>query len=90
MLFRSPQIRPPIIMTIDASKCGRFVLNSIIKKLMNSKTPWGNDIVEGVVIKNYNTQTFAKISRFDFSGEITKHHRRKPLKMNWLKSGEEK
>ena len=45
----------------------------ILDKFMNLQSKWSDDLVEGIVVANYDKQLFGKISRFDSSGEIEEH-----------------
>lgn len=48
-------------------------IKELLNELMNKKSLWSDDFVEGIVVKNYDKQMFGKISRFDNSGEIDEH-----------------
>ena len=49
------------------------LVKPILKNFMNMESRWADDLVEGIVVANYDKQLFGKISRFDVSGEIDEH-----------------
>ena len=59
------------------------MLSSFLGKFLSLKSRWSDDNVEGIVIANYKKQIFGKISRFDVSEEIEKHHLRKEKIFNY-------
>lgn len=50
---------------------------------MNLQSQWSDDLVEGIVVANYDKQLFGKISRFDNSGEIDIHWSKKDRIKNY-------
>jgi len=49
---------------------------------MTGRSAYGNTLMEGVVVKNYNKQLFGKLVRIEFTTGITEHWIKKPKRMN--------
>lgn len=59
-----------------------------IVKILGSQSRFSDELIEGVVVKNYEKQLFGKVVRQEFFDKVqqSEHWRRKP-KMNFLASG---
>ena len=74
------EVSPPILFKGIIIK---DLIIPILDGFMNLQSQWSDDLVEGIVVANYEKQLFGKISRFDSSGEIDIHWSKKGMIKNY-------